>query len=854
MVNKFFGQRFSLLLSGGLVYGSVAAAIASSSAIAQVVPDTTVNTRVTVENGNFTITEGTTAGSNLFHSFSDFSIPTGRTATFDNAGNIANIFSRVTGDSISSVDGTLRTNGGANLFLLNPNGILFGPNANLDIGGSFVATTADRVLFPGDRSFSASQPTAAPLLSFNMPLGLQFGTNPGAITVTGPGNQVTAVPGFGLTDDSNRPLGLALTNDHSLALLGGEIRFPGGNVTTLPGTLDVGSVGSNQVVSVAPNGTRLSFGYDSVTDFQDITLSQSASVQTFGGPQSEFNVRARNLTVTDGSVLGSTTGATLQSLGGNITVETTESIIVSGATPALPSTISVSLGTSPELLRPDTILSTASVNLKTRLLQVIDGAAITTANVGPGQSGDIVIDAQAVEVIGTNAFGLFSSTISTATLPTSTGLAGDLNIQTDTLLLFGGGVVSSATFSPGPAGSVTIKANRIELADPDQRRTRPITGINAASVFSGGAGGSVSIETGYLGIRDGLQVSTSSDGAGSAGNVQIRADTIEVVGSSPTVTLFGVPPATLEPIQGSLISATSLGTGSAGSVVIEADSISVRDGGEISVSNVVAGNAGNLEISAPILALDQGELLATSSSGNEGNIVVRSDRLTLRNNSAISTNAIGSATGGNIDITTSLLAAIPQENSDISANSTSNFGGQITISTGSLFGLQFQPTLTDQSDITAASDLGTQFSGTVSIDEVIIDTSSGLLTVDVDAVDPAEQIAKGCTATGSRFVVTGRGGIPPSANGYSDGDRPWNDLRDLSALMRSSGSEVSPPPQATESGRTPTAPAAIIEATGWQQAARGQTLVMIASADGHQGRSGVYHVCSTPSLRRPSPT
>ena len=144
---RFFGRSiFSLLFLLSINAGTVQA---------QVVPDSTLNTLVEQLQNMRKITGGERVGKNLFHSFEKFSIPEGIEAIFKNAVDIENIFTRVTGSEISFIDGLLQTAGGANLFLLNPNGIVFGENAVIDVGGSFIATTANSVEFADGTSFDA---------------------------------------------------------------------------------------------------------------------------------------------------------------------------------------------------------------------------------------------------------------------------------------------------------------------------------------------------------------------------------------------------------------------------------------------------------------------------------------------------------------------------------------------------------------------------------------------------------------------------------------------------------------------------------------------------------------------------
>jgi filamentous hemagglutinin family protein len=148
--------------------------------LAQITGDGTVGTQVNGLSeiscvGVCRINGGTARGVNLFHSFQEFSVPTLSEAWFDNGAQVQNILTRVTGNTVSSIDGLIKTNGNANLFFLNPNGIEFGANARLQIGGSFLASTASRFKFADGSEFSAIDPQVAPLLVVNLTPGLQTG-------------------------------------------------------------------------------------------------------------------------------------------------------------------------------------------------------------------------------------------------------------------------------------------------------------------------------------------------------------------------------------------------------------------------------------------------------------------------------------------------------------------------------------------------------------------------------------------------------------------------------------------------------------------------------------------------------
>ena len=187
-------------------------------ALSKISSDTTLPTLSNIndiKNGIYEITGGSRPenATNLFHSLKEFSIQSGDTARFDHDLGIKNILTRVSGGSSSNIDGTIQTwidgvsPSTANLFLINPQGIIFGQNAILDIGGSFIGSTADKINFADGTEFNAVNPSTKPLLTISVPIGLQIGLNSSSsININGNGNNLKLNPNFSI-DRSNRPSG-----------------------------------------------------------------------------------------------------------------------------------------------------------------------------------------------------------------------------------------------------------------------------------------------------------------------------------------------------------------------------------------------------------------------------------------------------------------------------------------------------------------------------------------------------------------------------------------------------------------------------------------------------------------------
>ncbi|QIR40884.1 filamentous hemagglutinin N-terminal domain-containing protein [Tolypothrix sp. PCC 7910] len=779
----------------------------SSLALAQVASDGTTNTIVNPIGNDFTILNGINKGNNLFHSFANFSVPTGGLATFDltNTPNITTIFSRVTGGNVSNIDGLISTIHGNNpvsLFLMNPAGIVFGKNASLNIGGSFVGTTANSIKFADGVEFSATNPGASPLLTMSMPIGLQLGQNPGEIAVQGSGHRIT-IGFFAPADRSNNPIGLQVGAGNTLALIGGAVNFSGGIVTTNGGGhLEVGSVSDGQV-KLNSTTTGLVGDYSAVRQFNDINLAKQSLLDASGSGGS-IQLQGRNISFTEGS------GALLQNFGiqqpsQGITIKATGSINLSGNT---------SDGKLGSLIQIDNlgIKPTGDLSLFAAQLSLKDGANIHNWTFTPIPSGNItanVAGAIALEGFAPNN-PLVSTSITAITL--NSGKAGDINVSAGNLRILNSGSISTLSAGSGQAGILRFNvADLVEIAGNNPFTTLSSSVISSAS--NTGDSGSTFINTSRLVIQDSGILGSSTVASGAAGSVTVNAsESVDVRGKASESILparIASSAEILDPVTQAVLGLPAIPTGNAGSLSINTPLLRVTDGGFVTVKNDGPGKAGDLQINANSIFLNnQGNITASTASGNGGDVRLDlQDYLLMRHNSAISATAVGNGNGGNLSINSPIIVGL--ENSDIIANAVKGRGGNINITTQGIFGLQYRPQLTIENDITASSQFGVN--GTVAINNFGVDPNSGLVQLPANITDPSKQIASGCSAnTGSSFVATGRGGVPQNPAQEVRSDRTWSDIRDISAFHRTKHAQISQSPET------------LVQATSWRRNTQGK--------------------------------
>ncbi|WP_019506934.1 filamentous hemagglutinin N-terminal domain-containing protein [Pleurocapsa sp. PCC 7319] len=623
-------KKLSLLLF--LVSCIIIPGILLKPATAQVTPDGTTSTTVNADGNDLTIQDGDRAGNNLFHSFQDFSVPNGGEAFFDNDANIANILSRVTGGNISNIDGLIRANGSANLFLINPAGIIFGQDARLDLGGSFYGSSASSILFEDGIEFSATDSENPPLLTINAPLGLGLEDNPGQII------------NRSLGQNSNQEVvGLEVAPGNNLALIGGNINFETGLATARGGNIKLGGLSEAGTVDINPDGS-LSFP-DGVTK-ADVNLSNFSVVNATGTGGGSVSVNAGNLNLAAGE-FGSSfiiAGIRAESISaeaqaGDVTIDVAEKI-----------TLNDSFITNQ--VDSGGVGNSGRIVINTGSIEAINGGQVDASTFGRGDAGIVALTATGdITFDGEDLEGFQSGATSTVTSGAE-GNAGGVTIRTNNLTLRAGGRVDASTFGRGNAGSVNITATGDITFDGEDSEGIPSGATSQVTSGAVGNAGGVTIRTNNLTLSAGGRADASTFGRGNAGTVALTA--------TGDITFDG------EDSEGIPSGATSQvnldAVGNAGGVTIRTNNLTLSAGGRVDASTFGRGNAGTVALTATGDITFDGEdsdgtpsgaisVVTPDAEGNAGGVTIDAANLTLTNGGQVNASTSGQGDAGSVDIT-----------------------------------------------------------------------------------------------------------------------------------------------------------------------------------------------------------
>ncbi|MEH2288932.1 two-partner secretion domain-containing protein [Nostoc sp.] len=661
-------------------------------AFAEIIPDGTLpnNSSVKLEGNNSIIEGGTQAGGNLFHSFREFSVPPNGAALFNNAADIQNIISRVTGGSASQIDGLIRAHGAANLFLINPWGIIFGKDARLNIGGSFVATTANALQFGNIGFFSATQKNIpSPLLTIN-PSALLFNQiNQNAAI------QNSSVAFAGQDPAGLNAFGLRIPNGKSLLLVGGNVSIDGGRLNANGGRVELGGLAQAGTVALDVDSDNLSLRFPENVARSEVSLTNSSGVFVTGAGGGNIAVNASNLEILGGSLLSAGIGqglGTSETVAGDITLNATGSIKVAGGS------------TVRNLVRFGSLGNGGNITIDSGSFLLRDGAQLTASTFGQGNTGNVTVSAK-------NAVSLADNVAILSTVEAyGIGKGGNININATTLSLIDRaqlltlirGASDPQMAGRGDAGNVNINVTgSVDIANGKNG----LSGIGSfMETGTEGNGGNITIDSGSLSLRDGAQLTALTSGLGNAGNVTVRArDAVSLAGNTyifSTVEAGGVGKggnidinaATLSLIDGAQLTASTSGLGNAGNVTVRArDAVSLAKGDILSTVEAEGlGKGGNIDINAATLSLIDGAQLLTvtreafatqpaerrdagnvniyvtgsvdiaggksgissrvetGTVGNGGNITIDSGSFSLRDRAGITTLTSGQGNAGNV--------------------------------------------------------------------------------------------------------------------------------------------------------------------------------------------------------------
>ena len=719
---------------------------------AEITLDGTLGSRIALEGPDYTIGAklGQQHGSNLFHSFEKFNLNATESATFSGPNHINSIISRVTGGYASSIDGTLRSLiPNADVYFINPAGIMFGANAKLDVQGSFHASTADTLHLQYGGEFNARHPQESLLT-------------------------VAPVSAFGFLTDSSAALHIQGSHievpaGNNLSFVASNLQINQAKLTTNGGNLHLASIAQAGKIQWQPEESisSLQLGDITIRDSQIMTTGKPAGgdidihashllienssleANTISKKGKDIDIQVDNLTITHGGRLSTTTFGAGNS--GDIKIRATDSIRLSGiGSQGQGSALIANSGSS----RVKWVTGDGgTIELQARQLELTDGAQIGATTFGSGDAGKINLKiAERITFSGEDKRGISSGILA---LTTHTGSAGNIELETNQFILREGTRISSQSSGSGQSGDIQIQASDlVRLEGMNSAGEGSFIIANASGdLDNAGDGGTIALTAGHLQLSDGAQIGTATFGTGQGGMLNINVSgNVKFSGEDKTGFRSG------------LFTTSDFGaTGNAGTIRLNAGNLSLTDKAEINVSTLGNGQGGHVEIQADTLTLTENSTITahSESQSNAGHLVLKiAEQLKMRN-SAITTQA-NSADGGNILLTTpSYLYLVNSQistsvnkdfgsggnitlkpeflvldNSQVFAKAKKGQGGHIDITTTGIYNFSGEP-LTDV--INASSELGVD--GIVTVDSPDVNLDEFLVILPASPIDAR---LKGC--------------------------------------------------------------------------------------------------------------
>ena len=603
-------------------------------------------------------------GGNLFHSFQDFNLQSFESATFSGPDSVNNVISRITGGNPSQIDGLIRsTIFNADMYLVNPYGIMFGPNAQLDVQGSFHASTADYLRLGDGGRFDAR--------------------NPGDSLLT-----VASVEAFGFLTSSPAALSLmgsslSVPTSKMFSLIGGNINLNQVKVLAPAGQINL--------ASVAQSGEVILTTEEMIAPLQggEINLMNESKIEVSGEGNGNIFIRSGQL-IADNSIIATKT--TSDHSGGQVDIQADRITLTQGsrinADTEKGAGSNVFLKANEVTIRgTNDVGNKSAISLRTmegnggnlrieaRQFTIDEGAEILADSQEAGTAANLTLIADTIKISGflseqTQTENVGHMYIKSKISIGGSGKGGNLLIEANQILLENGGAIVAAVKGEGDGGTIELRAKDIQFRGNDRANHESMIDINNLHT-STGAGVHIQVETENLWLDDGAAILGFNQGQGKGSNITINAkNKVTLRGVNKNGNSSAIDTSSIINLPSMFKVETPLTAGPAGTINIEADKLVIQNGARISSSSIAPADFGSGQGGEIIIKANQIEMSGVNpygenedgfgsgiytrtigeKAGNAGKINLTANSLLMTDGAVIQSSTNNESKGGDIDI------------------------------------------------------------------------------------------------------------------------------------------------------------------------------------------------------------